>query len=261
VILAASRRAVGVVLLGSAAISAVVLTVKDSPDATLYPPAAWVLVAVIGLSGVVLLARPGAATASADAVAAGAFAGVAALQLAGMGAVAFKHWEPFHGMSGGGDHVWLLRLLAVVLAGVALVSVVACVRLLVAAGAFPVRSSSAVVRWTAVVVGVAVVLAVPPLVGAGAAETMDVSSLGAYALLYGIPWGASVVATGWLARDAAVAVLLAVLGSTALVAATPQMADIVFTTPTVAFVLAGSGVLVVLGVRVLGGTAPRAATI
>jgi len=245
-----SRATEGGLLVGSAAVAALVLSVQDVTDGpgfltggTLYPVVSWVFAVVLGLAGLFLLLRPGDVAAGVGAV--------AALQLGGIGAVAFKHWKPYMGMAGTFEHLAVLRALAALLALVAAVSAAVCVRALVTGGAFPVRAPSRLVEWSAVVVGLALLLGVPVLVGAGDPQTLDVSSLGAYALLYAVPWGMSVAASGWLTQRAAVAVLVTVLASTVLVATTKPMVDIVFDSTTTPVIIAAGSVLVALLVRVL----------
>ena len=247
-----TRTAAGVILVAAAVVSAGVLSVEDASSGsgflsggTLYPAAAWVFALALGVAGVALVVGAGPAVAGVG--------GVASLQLAGTGLVAVKHWRPYMGMAGTYEHLAVLQLLAGLLALAAFVAVVVCLAVLVGAGAFPCllgpwscgrRSSWVASSWRRF----------PCWWGAADPETMDVSSLGAFALLYGVPWGLSVAASAWMVRRTAVAVLAAVLGSTLLVAATKPMVDIVFTSPTSVFVSAAAAVVVVLAVRVLLGS-------
>ena len=250
-----TRTAAGVVLVAAAVVSAGVLSVEDASSGsgflsggTLYPAAAWVFALALGVAGVALVVGAGPAVAGVG--------GVASLQLAGTGLVAVKHWRPYMGMAGTYEHLAVLQLLAGLLALAAFVAVVVCLAVLVGAGAFPVPARPLVV-WSSVVVGGVLLATVPVLVGRGDPETMDVSSLGAFALVYGVPWGLSVAASAWMVQRTAVAVLAAVLGSTLLAAATKPMVDIVFTSPTSAFVSASAAVVVVLAVRGLLGSERR----
>ena len=250
-----TRTAAGVVLVAAAVVSAGVLSVEDASSGsgflsggTLYPAAAWVFALALGVAGVALVVGAGPAVAGVG--------GVASLQLAGTGLVAVKHWRPYMGMAGTYEHLAVLQLLAGLLALAAFVAVVVCLAVLVGARAFPVPARPLVV-WSSVVVGGVLLATVPVLVGRGDPETMDVSSLGAFALVYGVPWGLSVAASAWMVQRTAVAVLAAVLGSTLLAAATKPMVDIVFTSPTSAFVSASAAVVVVLAVRGLLGSERR----
>ena len=247
-----TRTAAGVVLVAAAVVSAGVLSVEDASSGsgflsggTLYPAAAWVFALTLGVAGVALVVGAGPEVAG--------VAGVASLQLAGTGLVAVKHWRPYMGMAGTYEHLAVLQLLAGLLALAGFVAVVVCLAVLVGARAFPVPARP-LVLWPSVVAGGVFLVAVPVLVGRGDPETTDVSSLGAFALLYGVPWGLSVAATAWMVRHTAVAVLAAVLGSTLVVAVTKPMVDIVFTSPTSVFVSAAAAVVVVLAVRVLSGS-------
>jgi hypothetical protein len=246
------RTAAGAVLVVAAVVCAGVLTFRGDVfntaggivQGSIYPVAAWVFVAVLGLSGVAVLlgaAVPGAGVGA-----------LAALQLSGTGIVAVKHWRPAMGMGGSYEHLAALQAAAALLALVGLVCVAVCLGLLVQTEAVPVQPSPRVLL-SSLVIGALLVVAVPVLVGHYDPETMDLNSLGAFALMYGLPWGAAVIVSAWLPRSAALAVLVAVLGSTVLVAATTPMADIVFTSVGTAFVPATMAVASLVALRVLSG--------
>lgn len=247
-----TRTAAGVVLVVAAVVSAGVLAFRGDVfnaaggivQGSIYLDASWVLVAVLCMSGVAVLLGAHAPGAGVGAV--------AALQLTGTGVVAVKHWRPAMGMGGTYDHLAALQAAAALLALVGLVCVGVCVALLVRGQAVAVQPSS-IVLWSSLVVGALLLVSVPLLVGRTDPETMDLSSLGAFALMYGLPWGVAVIASAWLPRSTALAVLVAVLGSTVLVAATTPMADIVFTSVGTAFVPATVAVGALLAVRALSG--------
>jgi len=214
---------------------------------TLYPPADWVLLAGMAMCGVALVVAPRLRDRLAD-VAAGAGL-VAAAQLAGTGVVAFKHWRPYVGMSGHGDHLTELKVLAVVMACAGLGASLAFLWWLVAARCLPVAVPG-VARVTCAVAGLVVVVGLPVGIAAGRSELMDLTSLGAFALIYSLPWGLAVMLSGWLARPAASGALVAVLVSIGLALKGPQMASLVLSNQTPAFVGTLIAVSVALAVRV-----------
>ena len=237
------RRAVGGILLGACLASFLALATKDTPNdptlnayaGTLYSWTSWVLAGSLALAGLVLLVGSGGPSALLHAAAAVGL--VAAAQLSGTGVVAVKHWQPYTGMQGSGAHLPQLRLLAAAMACAGLASAGAVVWLLVAEHALP----SGVGRWArtaSVVAGLAIAVVVPLGMGAGDPQTMDFTSLGAYALIYGLPWGGAVLLSAWLTRAAALAALGAVLASIALALVGPQMEALLYSAVTGPFVAA-----------------------
>ncbi len=244
--------AAGVVVIVASGLAALVLWTQDTSRVglragTLYPPADWVLLAGMAVCGVALIVAPRLRDRLAD-VAAGAGL-VAAAQLAGTGVVAFKHWRPYVGMSGHGDRLTELKVLAVVLACAGLAASLAFFLWLVAARSLPVAVPG-VARVTCAVAGLVVVVGLPVGIAAGRPELMDLTSLGAFALIYSLPWGLAAMLSGWLARPAATGALAAVLVSMGLALRGPQMASLVFSNPTPAFVGALFATCVALAVRV-----------
>lgn len=180
---------------------------RDWSGLTIYP--AWtVLVLAMGtVAAVVTVAAP--ALHRAAVAAAGGVTGVCAAQVAGLGAWAHRHWEPAFGMGGGyaGDPPRLEQLALLVAAGGA-VAAVAAVAQLVVASEWP-RSTPWAARAPRVVVGLVVLGGVPAGLAALDAGLADRTSLGAFALVHGVPWGLACVAVGWAARAAALGVLAA----------------------------------------------------
>lgn len=123
---------------------------------------------------------------------------VMAAQLAGLGLVAVKHWQPSFGMGGGyaGKPEELARLAWIVgLAG--LLAAASALIQLVVRRVFPVRGS----WWVTLVVGGVgglVLLVLPYAIGEGDPSLRDLTSLGAFVLLYSGPIGGGVVVAAWL---------------------------------------------------------------
>ena len=115
-------------------------------------------------------------------------------------------------MSGyGAANLSTLILLAWVLIVAAAVATVAC---LVAARASGLHGRRRY-RWAGLAAGVIVAGVLPPILGSGDAQTSGVTSQGAYALLYSLPWGAAIAASGWLNRSGAITALATVAVSAA----------------------------------------------
>lgn len=198
--LSGDRRAGSVVLVVAAA-SAVVLAVPGGFRifdglATLYGAGRWVLLAMLTAAGLVLLrGRPAAVGVAATA---GLFA---AGQLGATGIWAVKHWRPFSGMVGTGYSVLpLLMSLAAVLAVAGAVAAVVCLATTRRTGAWTVRTS-ADQRRVAFAAGAVVVVGLPVAMLGGLSP---ITMLGTFLLLFGLPWGIALAATGWLRRDAAI---------------------------------------------------------
>lgn len=224
---------------------------SDWSSHTIYP---WWTIALAGaglVAGFVALRAAPLATASTRLVAAlPGLTGVLAAVLAGSGAVAIKHWKPASGMAGYAGDLDLLRRVALVIAVVG--AAVALVSLLqLAMRGFTTRPSRSRPTWVALVAGTGLVLGLPLAIGAGSSEDRDLTSLGAYALIYAAPWGLSVLATTWLRVEAAVMVLAGCLLAAALAVVGPQMTALVLGGGSPGFVLAAAILLVTLLVRVM----------
>ncbi len=205
-----SARRAGVVARYAAAYTLVVLLVPGGVAvfadgwASLYGPGHWALWAILTGSGLVLLkARPAFAGAAATAGA------LAAVQLCGTGIWAVRHWEPFTGMGGWGEPVlWLLRPLAAGLALACAAVAVACALAVLHSGAW--QPAAGPRRWLPVAAGALLAAGLPVVLLGGLGP---ITMLGTYGLLYSLPWGAAIAATGLLRRDAAItAGVLAVTG-------------------------------------------------
>lgn len=219
-------------------------------SATIYPW--WALAMALGSLAVALASvlSPGRTVVAVAAAA----NGVCAAELAGLGLVARKHWQPAFGMGGGYSGSlptleWLA--LAVFVAGLAGAGL--SLRRLVLAGELPAPASRGA-RRVASTVGAALVLLLPVAIGAGGRDQLDATSLGAYALVYSAPWGVATGLTGWLVGGAARAVLATCAACAALALGGPQMVDLVDPQPYVAFGLTLTVLLALLWLRLRDGT-------
>ncbi|GAA1639799.1 hypothetical protein ACFQY4_13595 [Catellatospora bangladeshensis] len=189
------------IALCAAAYTLVVLLVPSGPAvfadhwASLYGPGHWALWAILTGSGLILLAgRPALAGAAAT-------AGVlATVQLGGTGIWAVRHWEPFTGMGGRGEPLLgILRPLAAGLAVACAAAVVACALAVLRTGAW--QPAAGPRRWLPVGAGALLAAGFPVALLGG---LTPITLLGTYGLLFSLPWGLAVAATGLLRRDAAI---------------------------------------------------------
>ncbi|MEV4691542.1 hypothetical protein ACFXA2_00225 [Micromonospora chalcea] len=189
-------------VLVAAAASAVVLAVPGGfrifdGVATPYGAGRWVLLALLAAGGLML--RRGGPVATGVAATAGLFA---AGQLSATGIWAVKHWRPFSGMVGTGYGMLpLLMSLAAVLAVAGALAAVFCLTAMRRNGVWAVQTTGTQ-RWVAFAAGVVVVVGLPVAMLGGLSP---ITMLGTFTLLFGLPWGIALAATGWLRRDAAIA--------------------------------------------------------
>ncbi len=123
---------------------------------------------------------------------------VMAAQVAGLGFVAVKHWEPSFGMGGGyaGQLDELVRLAWVV--GVAgSIAAVSAIAQLVSLQVFPLRTSArkALLFGGA---GALILLVLPYGIAEGDPGLQDLTSFGAFVLIYSGPLGVTVAAVAWV---------------------------------------------------------------
>ena len=229
----ASDVVVGLVLISSG----VVATLCIAPRAgfgTIYPWASYVFCAALAIAGVIIAMglrsefRPWSAPAAAVAL-------VSAMQLGGMGVVAIKHWEPAFGMGGGYGSLDQLEQRAWIVAAIGTVAGLAA---LLAMRRVYTRAEPRRVRMTCGISGALFVFLLPVAVGAGSAENLDATSLGAFALMYGLPWGIALIIAGWLRRSTALWAIGAVTMSAGFCVARARMVDLIFWDATVTFVAA-----------------------
>ena len=219
-----------------------------------YSPATWVLAVLLGVAGVALAvaARWSRSAWWGPVAAVGA---VMASQLAGTGAVATKHWGTYFGYTGLSEHLFALKVLAGLTAGLSAVATVVVARRLAAWGCLPAPVGPAA-RWTALVAAGVLLVALPVWIGSGSPDDHDVTSLLAYALIYSLPWAAAVVATAWATRPVALAALAAVATSILVTAAArPMVALVLGDTPRQPFAFA---MLLVIAVAIVRSLARRA---
>jgi hypothetical protein len=172
----------------------------------------WAFVAVLLVAGLML-------TRAANTPMAAAVALVVAAQLAGAGIVAQHHWR---GAAGPACGYWtnqqLIKTTAIIAAVAATIAALACLQVVWAtrrASPAPARSLGTPVHLASMVVGVLVAVALPFLLAVGDSAAQDRTSLGAFALLWSLPWGGALVLSAFLARPVAVAVALSVAVSAA----------------------------------------------
>lgn len=212
-------------------LTAAALTRRDRSDDptfssgswTIYPWWTWVLVGVGLCAALTALVRPHR---PAVLVGAPAVAAVMAAQIAGTGVVGSKHWRPAIGMGGYGDHLRELQVMAGVMAACGLTALVVCtLRLRVVRRASGVSGRGS--RASCALVGGGVVVLLPVGVALVDHDARDLTSTGAVLLVYGLPWGASLVAAGWLPRPAGLATTATVALSAGCATVGPQMWSLV----------------------------------
>lgn len=193
-----SRRA-GVLVVAASAVVAVMVQSHGKNHGRAWNPgftgalslfgwAHWILVALLVAAGVTL-ARATSPTLTATAAAVGL---APAAQLVGVGIVAGRRWHPVAGMSGPG--IWANQGMLEIIAGAgalaAAVALLAFVRVLgVARRAQPEPAGVSTAGRGCVVIGVLVAVSLPLLLAIGDPFAHDITSLGAVALLWSLPWG------------------------------------------------------------------------
>jgi hypothetical protein len=203
----------GWVVLAACAVSGCVFSVRGRPSAigysgTLYDGCRWLLLGLLVVAGIGLLDRKRAEVTRVAAI----LGAIAAVQLVTTGIVAAKHWHPLSGSLGyGSANLSTLVFLAWILIVVAGIATIACVAAARAAGV----TGRSRYRWIALVVGAAIAVALPLVLGYHHGHMMGLRSLAAYALLYSLPWGAAIAVSGWLDRVVALTALATVVVSAA----------------------------------------------
>jgi hypothetical protein len=244
----AVSRLLGITAFASFAVTAAALAVPKFPftsdghyksGITVYPWWTWALIlagATAAALTVILSQRAEAASRAAAGIAL-----VAAVQLAGTGFVARKHWRPAMGMGGvseGGVHLELYQRVAVLMGVLSLVAAGAMVAQLWGRGAF--ERPSAGVQAAVTVLGLGVVGWLPFGLMTGENTNHPLHLWGALGLIYAGPWGGSLLLAAWLSRPAAVGIAAAVVGSVALAFLGPQMPDLLYGPPRGVFAVAAA---------------------
>jgi hypothetical protein len=223
-----SRRA-GVLVIAAAAVLTVMVRTHGRDNGSswhlglfkgslsLFSWAHLILVALLLISGLMLVLN--AANLKVVAVAA-ALGLVPAAQLGGAGIVAVRHWHPAAGMSGPG--VWANQPMLVgmagagaLAAGIALLVLLRVLVLVASPRAVPTPSNLTTVGRFSVVIGALAFVSLPLLLSIGDPDAHDLTSLGAFALLWSLPWGGALALTALLPRAAAIATGLTVAVSAA----------------------------------------------
>lgn len=216
----------GVVCLASLALSDGMDPRTFPPDASLYTMQNWLQAIAIAVSGI-LLVLPN--TLVRTRWMAGGVTLASSGLLLGSAIVAVKHWRPYGGMAIGYERTNEMRTLSVIAGTAALVAAVAALAWLHRSGALS-AAVPRLARVLALIGAVVMVIMIPPLVGMGSNETMDATSLGAFALIYALPWGVSLALTAFLNRQATMGVLAVIIASAVCTIALPAMPDLVFGT-------------------------------
>lgn len=180
--------------------------VSFPPDDSLFSTQNWFQAAAIVVGGLLIAAPRVPKTAKA---AAGGVVLICAGLVFGTAVWAIKHWVP-HGGIAGLDPMRAEEMtdLAVMVAVAALAAAILAFWWLARSGVIT-RSATKKVRNASVVAGVITIVAVPPMIGIGSgnAESLDVTSLGTFALLFTLPWGLSFIIGAYLLRPAALGAL------------------------------------------------------
>lgn len=193
---------------------------------TIYPWSAYVMALAIALCGVAIVVGSHA-TAETLLGPAAAVAFASAMQLGGLGAVAVKHWQPAFGMGGGYGNVHDLVHRAWVIVGLSIAAGLVALLILAVGRAFT-SDVPVGVRWACNVAGVLTMAVMPLLVGVGSSQNRDATSLGAYALIFALPWGIGLLLAGWLRRSASLWLIGAVFVSALLALSKAWMVDLIF---------------------------------
>lgn len=171
--------------------------VRDWSGSTIYPwwAALYVFVGVVA-SLVSMLIRDGSRSQMAP-----TFLVVMAAQVTGLGLVAVKHWKPSFGMAGGnytGDPGDLVTFAWVV--GVAGgIATLAAIGQLVSGRAFPIRTTARA-GFLFGGIGTLILLILPFGIAEGVPALWDLTSLGAFVLIYSAPIGLTVAGAAWLSQ-------------------------------------------------------------
>jgi hypothetical protein len=224
-------------------------------ERTIYTSATWGLVGCLALVGLVMVGvAPSSSARFGIRRLAPAVGLVLAAQVAGTGCWAAKHWEPFYGMSGGVAPLRQMQVLAGVLVLCGVMAGAASLWQLAATGELrlPAGWPGA---WVCTGVGLLIVAVLPWIIAAGEPDYTDFTSIGAFALIYSIPWGGALAVAGWLRRSPALAVTGAVAGTAVWALVGPSMGDVGPSNPAAGFAVAAL-VALVLGVLIVRRPGP-----
>ena len=211
----------GTILLVCGGVAAWVLAGSDSRVAGRFPPRESLFtvgnglqaLSLVGAGAVLALARRPVA----QSVAAGVAVSSAGL-LFGSSVVGVKHAQPYSGISAVARYE-ALEQQAMVVSAVAAAAGVAALLWLMASRSFTLEIRRGI-QAACVAAGLVVLVAVPPLAGLGGSGGLDVTSQGAYALLWGLPWVICLALAGFVRPHVAMGLLV--------VTAVSQVCTIVF---------------------------------
>jgi hypothetical protein len=237
---ASGAKLIGFLILAMGLVSVAMLFLSDGfgprsipPDGSLYTFQNWLQAGAIVVSGILLVAPN---TATRTRWLAGGVALASAGLLLGSAIVAVKHWRPYGGMGIGYERTSEMQTLSAIAGTAALIAAVSALAWLHRSGALP-AATTRLSRVVAVIGGGVMIVVIAPLVGIGSSETMDATSLGAFALIYALPWGVGLAFTAFLNGQATMGVFAVIIASTVCTIALPPMPDLVFGTAVPAGVL------------------------
>jgi hypothetical protein len=215
---------------------------------TAYLPGAWVELVGLTVGGLVLLFRRVRRTRE---IACGVSL-VLAAQLAGSAIYAFRRWVPIGGFGGGVKNIVLVRAAATTMAVAMVIASLMCLSALLREGGIR-NPFPRAVRAFVLGAGAGVVCGLPLILGDGRSPTTDLTSIGAYAILYSIPFGGALIATAWLADVPAFGVLGTIaVGATLAIPWQPTRTIVEIHDSTAGFLLVVIAVGLVGLVRILG---------
>ena len=230
------------VSLALACVVSVVTMLVGPEGASIYDVGRWILLAAFAAVTVAL------ALTRLDRRVLAVVAVVLAVQLAATGVVGTKHWGALCGPGACYNGSFVLeRILAIAMVVANAAACAVCVAAL-RGGAFVWRGGRSVV---AIVAGILAAVSTVWLLSKAGAMYRDTTSLGAFMILYALPWGGSIVAAGWLEARSALVATLTVAGSAVVVATTHQL--IAFSQDSLAAGLTAATLALIAGVIVGGG--------
>lgn len=218
-------------------VTVLTLVVRARPNGeTAYLTAVWVELIALIVVGCLLALRSDREVRAISA----SVGAVLSAQMTGSALYAIRRWVPIGGFGGGIKNIGTVRLLALAMALTAILAGVACVIVLMQESCL--RPSTSRSSLSVLGCGLALVLGLPLVLGVGGGATTDLTSIGAYALMFSLPWGVGVMGAAWLPRTPALAVLVTVAVSACLLilssALRPNVVEIHDPAAGVAFVIA-----------------------
>ena len=203
-------RKVGSALVALAIVALVITLIPADRQHSIYDPANRFLIMMLGAAGLVLFFDVRQRLASI----ATAVGFVAATQIAGTGAVAFRRWFIWARRSGAPVYrLHKVQALAALLAILGLIAALLCLRDLVKRSWRRVGDEEDDAhrgKGVAIAAAAVIGLTLPYFMGHGRAGAMTVTALGAHFIMYALPWAIAFGLSGWLNKPAALAIATAV---------------------------------------------------